>query len=315
MPEAETASLEVAGQFVQKVRVARLDGPAVRNALVRVVPSQVEAVERLDNAHSHQLRPDPIRRRSRELDVPGQHARQLVPRRSSGNRGFVVQNELGLVRAARARHAHDALAERGVAGFHVVHGVFRVGLESVLPVHDHPGLAEERGLAEKVLAGLAGQIQVDLFQVPCAVVAGDAAEVQAQQHLAVRDRELVDRVRPVDQVVSVLRVWIVLGLDEVAREVQGAWRGVAALAALRQQLGDDLGVGPIQSQPLAGPIAEQVLAVPHPSPRPEQILEVVRPALDEFLAADQAFDQQVPLPFPAVGFKAQNLFQRGDTPD
>ena len=42
------------------------------------------------------------------------------------------------------------------------------------PVHDHAGLAEECRLSIEILAGLAGQEEIDLLQMVGPVVAGDA---------------------------------------------------------------------------------------------------------------------------------------------
>ena len=169
-------------------------------------------------------------------------------------------------------------------------------------------------MAEEVLAGQAGQVEVDLLEVIGAVVARNAAQVQAQQRLAVRDRELVDRVRAVDQVVGVRLVGVVLGFDEIAREVQRSGRGVAALAPLGQQVGHDVGVRAVEGEPFVHPEAEQVLAVTHALAGPEEILEIVGPALDELLAVNKLVDQAVALVRIPVRLEGQHFLERGDAP-
>ena len=77
-------------------------------------------------------------------------------------------------------------------------------------------------------------------------MAGDAADVDAEEYLRVRDRELVDGVGSIHEVVRVLVFRIVFGLDEVAREVQSAGRGMTALAALAEQIASHFRVWPVK---------------------------------------------------------------------
>ena len=107
-------------------------------------------------------------------------------------------------------------------------------------------------------------------------------------------------------------VGVVLGLDEIPREVQRSGGGVAALAPLGQQVGHHIGVRAVEREPFVDPEAEQVLAVAHALAGPEEILEVVGPALHEFLARDELVDQPVALARTRVRLEGQHLLERGD---
>ena len=71
-----------------------------------------------------------------------------------------------LIRTTGARDANDALALRGIAFVdNIINSVFSVRLEAVLPVHDHARLSVESRLLEEVRAFLAGEKEVDLFEM------------------------------------------------------------------------------------------------------------------------------------------------------
>ena len=122
-------------------------------------------------------------------------------------------------------------------------------------------------------------------------MAGDAAHVDAEEYLRVRDRELVDGVGPVHEVVRVFVFRVVFRFDEVTREVQCAGRGMTALAALAEQIASDVGVWPVEPEPLFDPVMEEIAAEAHAIAGAEQVFEVVGPAIDEVLAVDEPVDK------------------------
>src|SRR5262249_54551061 len=148
----------------------------------------------------------------RELNVAGEHAREFVALVLPRGGRLSSEQEMRLIRSPGTRYSHNALAASRIATAHVVDRVLGVGLVAVLPVHDLSRFAEERGLLKELLAGLAGKEQIDLLQVLRPVMAGDARQVDTEKDLRVRDGELVDGVRKIDQVVRVGRLRIVLRL-------------------------------------------------------------------------------------------------------
>ena len=311
MLQAVAALPEVQRQRFEQFRVARLRLPALRER-ARVQARQVELVEGLDDADAHELRPEQVHGRARELGVRGENARQLCPRLGARPRALAREDERGIVRAAGARNPDHARPFGIVARVVVVDQELARLRLAVLPVHQVARPAEERGVAEELAAGLAAQPEVDLLEVPGAVVAGDARQVDAQERLRVEDGQLVVGVEllhhpEVAAVVGLRLALHVLAGDHVRRRHDGV-----ALGGCGDDRARDVVVGAVNPQVFLHPVVEQVLAAAHLAVGAERVHEEVGPLVDVGLALEQAVDEPFPLGRVAVGREGADLFGRRD---
>ena len=84
---------------------------------------------------------------------------------------------------------------------------------------------------------------------------------------------------------------VVFGLDEIAGVIHAGRDRKARLPCPGQNVGDHVGVRPIQNKPFAEPIVEQVQTGPHALASAEQVFKVVSPLVDEGVGVCELIDE------------------------
>ncbi len=270
---------------------------------------------RLDDAVAHQLLPEQVGCRSGELRLGRQDAGERVSRVFPVVRLLAAQQEPRGGLAPQPCDTEHAAACGVVAGSEIVNQEFIRFDVAVLPVHEVASPAQESGLAVEIVPGLAGEVDIDLLEVVHAVVAGDAGQVEAEEGLAVQDRQLVMGVELMHHAHVPTVVWLGLALDMLPSDYIGSGQSVAALPGRCDQGLDPLVVGTVRAQILLEPVVKQLAAPAHLAVGPKQVHVEVRPLLGERLAGEQLVDLGGALPRRPVSCERAHLLGGGDPAD
>src|SRR5713101_5433751 len=177
--------------------MSRLDGPRRRRRMAPVLAIHIETKWRVDDPPAHELRPEQVYRRSGELRVRCQQAGKPLAFPFSWI-GFVpVQDErrghvrfvAGYAQATLSfqRIAAIVVRPRRVPGAHVPDDEFLL----LAKYRTDTGFSEERRLPPEIGTLLFREPQVDLLQMPAAVMARNALQIHAEKNLCGPHRDLI----------------------------------------------------------------------------------------------------------------------------
>ena len=279
----------------------------------RVLPGEIESEGRVDDAAAHQLRPEQVDGRARELWIARQHAgvRLALALSRRGAIPLTGEQERRLECRLETGQARDALGAQVVALLRILHSEF--GNASVHRAN--VGLAEKGSLPPQVDALLACQPQVDLFQMPLAVMAGDAFRIDAEEQPRGPYGEFVASVLVVHLGIAIPAHHAMAG-HEVGRAI-----GPGGNGARGDQVAHEFVVRHIELERLVDVIVKAVDPFAQLFVVAEHVGEERGPAVEERSHAggtpadshgrqrgEQRVDQLLPLIGTAVGREAANDF-------
>src|SRR5262249_36962617 len=143
------------------------------------------------------------------------------------------------------------------------------------------------GVLEEIRAFLARKPTVDLLQMAFSVVARNARDIDAEESLGVKDRQLVIGIELLHHAEIVAVVWLRFALYVLTRDDVGSRDDVIALPGRGDDRSGNIVVWTIDGEIFLHPVMEKVLPAAHLAISAEEIHEEVSPLVDIGVAGEQ----------------------------